>query len=240
MKTGRAPIITAMSDSGFRRLDILEKRRGSDRMASPFSTPKEITGSHGHKPHGKSIRWPALYEHLRKKGMTKGKAAAISNAAWKKKRMGIPLNTPMSAVGVAKSNFEEIGGTIVAKSEDKRTVFGWAYVTHDQLGELNVDGSGEFVDDPDEIEKAAYNFVLNARTGDADHTNVVKSTLVESMVFTPDKIEALGLQKGDLPVGWWTGWKVHDDDVWAGVKKKRYGSFSIFGRSVKKEIEDDA
>lgn len=49
------------------------------------SSAKEIVGHHGHHPHGKSILWPALYEHLLSKGMTKGKAAAISNGMWNKK-----------------------------------------------------------------------------------------------------------------------------------------------------------
>lgn len=66
------------------------------------STAKEIVGSHGHRPHSPSILWPALYEHLRAKGYSKEKAARISNAGWKKKRMGIPTNTPMSARGLAK------------------------------------------------------------------------------------------------------------------------------------------
>lgn len=228
-------------DSIVRRPDILKRRGNGGRngLVSPYSTPKEIVGHHGHHPHGKSIRWPALYEHLRAKGMTKGKAAAISNAAWKKKRMGIPLNTPTSARGLVKSDPSELSsGQIVKIAEDKQLVFGWAYVTHDQAGELNVDGSGEFVDDPEEMEKAAYDFVLKARTGDSDHDLTVKSTLVESVVFTPEKIAALGLQKSDLPCGWWTGWKVHDPDVWAGVKSGKYASFSIFGRSTKKDITD--
>ncbi len=204
-----------------------------------MSSPKDILGHHGHHPHGPSIYWPALYEHLRAKGMTKAKAAAISNSAWKKKKVGLPTNTPTSVRGVVKDDHEIGEGRIIKIEEDQQTVFGWAYVTHDQLGELNVDKSGEFVDDPEELEKAAYNFVLKERTGDADHTNVVKSTMVESMVFTPEKIEALGLKPGDLPVGWWTGWKIHDADLWQGVKKGYYTSFSIYGRSLKKVVDSD-
>lgn len=58
------------------------------------STPKEIVGSHGHRPHGPSILWPALYEHLRAKGMTKQKAAMISNGLWRKKRGLPPKSVP--------------------------------------------------------------------------------------------------------------------------------------------------
>lgn len=235
----------ATLDSSFRHLDIV-KRVGNGRSdawlaahPNPKSTPKEIAGHHGHKPHGPSILWPALYEHLRAKGMTKGKAAAISNSAWKKHRAKVPTNTPTSARGVAKRNtVEHAEAEIVCKDDEQQTVFGWAYITHDTLGELNVDGSGEFIDDTGELEKMAYGFVLKARTGDANHDNVVKSTMIESMVFTPEKIDAMGLQKGDLPVGWWTGWKIHDKDVWDDVKKRKLTSFSIYGRSTKKDVTE--
>lgn len=69
---------------------------------SPKSTPREIVGHHGHRPHGPSILWPALYEHLLADGKTKAAAAAISNAAWKKKRLGMKTNTPTSVRGVVK------------------------------------------------------------------------------------------------------------------------------------------
>lgn len=40
----------------------------------------------GGKKHGPSIKKPSEYEALKKKGMSKSKAAAISNADAKKKR----------------------------------------------------------------------------------------------------------------------------------------------------------
>jgi hypothetical protein len=63
------------------RLGILLSKGGPN----PKSSPKEIVGHHGHRSHGKSILWPAMYEHLRAKGYSKEKAARISNAAWNKK-----------------------------------------------------------------------------------------------------------------------------------------------------------
>lgn len=87
---------------------------------NPKSTPKEIVGHHGHRPHGKSIYWPALYEHLRAKGMSKAKAAAISNAAWKKKRMGIATNTPTSVRGVVKCEEPTSPWDIVLTREAQR------------------------------------------------------------------------------------------------------------------------
>jgi len=60
------------------------------------SSPKEILGHHAHKPHGTSVLWPALYEHLREKGMSKGKAATISNGLWRKKHGMPPKSVPGS------------------------------------------------------------------------------------------------------------------------------------------------
>lgn len=40
----------------------------------------------GKKKPGKSIKKPAMYEALKEQGMSKSKAAAISNAAARKKR----------------------------------------------------------------------------------------------------------------------------------------------------------
>jgi hypothetical protein len=68
-------------------VDLIAKRKGSVdyTIPNPKSSPKEIVGHHGHRPAGKSILWPALYRHLRAKGYTKAKAAAISNAQWNRK-----------------------------------------------------------------------------------------------------------------------------------------------------------
>jgi hypothetical protein len=38
------------------------------------------------KSHGPSVKWPTLYEKLKRKGYSKGKAARISNWARKRRR----------------------------------------------------------------------------------------------------------------------------------------------------------
>lgn len=125
--------------------------------------------------------------------------------------------------------------------EDQRLVFGWAYQTHDKDGNLIIDKSGEYVEDPDELERAAYNFVIKSRAqGDMHKRSMANEqipvgTMVESMVFTPEKIEKMGLPKGALPTGWWTGFRVNDDDAWAAVKRGERKSFSIHGKAVRKE-----
>jgi hypothetical protein len=135
-----------------------------------------------------------------------------------------------------------VTGEIEKVDKERKQVFGWAYVTHDEAGRLNVDKSGEFIDDPEELEKMAYTFVLDSRQGGQNHERigkdapVIKSTMIESMVFTPEKIEAMGLPEGTVPVGWWTGWQIHDDSAWDDVKSGRAKMFSIHGTGSRAKV----
>jgi hypothetical protein len=71
-------------------LDIEKWAKNRDyTIPSPLSSAKEISGRHGHRPAGTSIRWPAMYRELRKKGYSKRKAAMISNGKWRQKH-GLP------------------------------------------------------------------------------------------------------------------------------------------------------
>jgi hypothetical protein len=133
---------------------------------------------------------------------------------------------------------EVAAGDIIKTDPAKRLVFGWAYVTHDKDGNLNIDKSGDFADDIEEIEKSAYDYVLRSRKGDADHTSVATSDLVESIVFTPEKIEKMGLPAGSIPHGWWIGFKVQDDETWARVERKELTSFSIHGKGTRAKVEE--
>ena len=49
---------------------------------------------------------------------------------------------------------------------------------------------------------------------------------------------AIGIPQGTLPVGWWIGFKVTDDDVWEKVKDGTYSMFSIEGTAERAEVED--
>lgn len=129
-------------------------------------------------------------------------------------------------------------GGILKTDPAKRHVFGWAYVTHDKNGDLNIDKSGDFIDEVEEIEKAGYDFVLKSRAGDADHTNVKGADMIESIVFTPEKIEKMGLPAGSVPVGWWLGFKVHDDATWARVESGELRAFSIHGKGTRAKVEE--
>lgn len=129
---------------------------------------------------------------------------------------------------------------IVKSDGDKKQVFGWASViTKD--GQPVLDRQGDIIE-PDEMEKSAYQYVLQSRKGGRQHRRteddqpVHVSDMIESMAFTPEKIEKMGLPP-TTPVGWWVGFKVNDDEVWEEVKKGRVTSFSIHGRGKRLPLD---
>ena len=63
--------------------------------------------------------------------------------------------------------------------------------------------------------------------------------MIESVVFTPEKLKALGLAEDSLPTGWWIGFHVTDADVWEKVKDGTYNMFSIEGTAVRVPIEEE-
>lgn len=115
--------------------------------------------------------------------------------------------------------------------EDKRLVGGWAYISHDDEGLTIVDNEGDFVPTVDDLEKAAVKFMLDARSGDVYHDQTLVAKAVESIVLTPEKMDAMGIAKAGMPHGaWWVTWYVEDDATWDRVKKGELRSFSIGGR----------
>lgn len=135
---------------------------------------------------------------------------------------------------------EEVAKVDISKADtDKRQVFGWAYVSKDHDGNQRVDLSGEVVV-PEELEKAAYRYVLTSRSQGDLHQRIAKDaplvvgTMIESVVVTPEKIEKWGLQPGAMPTGWWVGFQVNDDTTWEEIKAGRRRQFSIHGKGRKK------
>jgi len=120
----------------------------------------------------------------------------------------------------------------IAKIDDeKRLVFGWAYVAKRANGEQVTDISGDEVHDLEGFEDAVYDYVLFSREGDEMHTQKVVARMVESVVFTPAKASAMGLDS--TPTGWWIGMKVEDGPVWQKVKNGDLEMFSIAGTGTR-------
>ena len=128
---------------------------------------------------------------------------------------------------------------IMKADDDKREVFGWALVAIRKNGEQIVDHQRDVVD-PDELEHAAYEYVLNFRdTGELHNADLrKKGRLIESVVLTKEKQAAMGIPEGIVPEGWWVGFKIDDDAAWDGIKKGRYRMFSIEGQGVRQPMDD--
>ena len=125
---------------------------------------------------------------------------------------------------------------IFAKSDDdRRLVFGWASIAVRVTGEVIEDYQEDIVE-IEELEKAAYEYVLDFGTAGEMHERGGVGTLVESVVFTKEKAEAMGIPPDILPEGWWVGFHIQDTDVWGKIKDGTYSMFSIEGEGVREEI----
>ncbi len=119
--------------------------------------------------------------------------------------------------------------------EDEQLVFGWAWVSTDKEGELIVDSHGDAIE-PAELELAAYDFVLEARDAGEMHEGDARGTLVESLMLTPEKAEAMGFTTD--ATAWWVGFHIEDAEAFARVKAGERSMFSIQG--IAQEVEDAA
>lgn len=120
----------------------------------------------------------------------------------------------------------------IAKSiPEKQLVFGWANIAKDANGNFPLDWDGD-VTAPEDLESAAYTYVLKYRTSGEQHQEgSVVGHLVESIMFTKEKQQAMGIPDGILPEGWWTGYHIPDKEVFAKVKSGEYGMFSVQGKA---------
>lgn len=144
-------------------------------------------------------------------------------------------------IGHGRESTHENDYTIMKTDDDKRLVFGWASVAVTVDGEQLEDLQHDMID-PEDLEETVYEYVLNFRdTGEQHNPNLrKKGKLVESCVFTAEKQKAMGLPEGILPVGWWIGFKIEDDEAWEKVKNRTYKMFSIEGKAQRVPVEKAA
>lgn len=135
-----------------------------------------------------------------------------------------------------------VSGTVdqvMVADEDKRLVFGWASVLSKGDGTLVIDRQGDYIDDEWEMESAAYQYVIDCRVGGYEHVQKGVATVVESMVFTSEKIAAMGLPD-TFPRGWWLGMRVLDDATWELAKSGKFTGFSVHGRGTRTATEHES
>lgn len=137
--------------------------------------------------------------------------------------------------------FDPLPAFSVLKSQedDKRLVFGWASVSINTDGAPIQDEQDDIIE-PEDLETAAYEYVLHFRNGGLEHAPDLrnKARLVESCVFTEEKQQAMGIPKGILPVGWWIGFHIDDEDAWRKIKNGTYRMFSIEGSACRMPAQD--
>ncbi len=127
---------------------------------------------------------------------------------------------------------------IMKSDDEKMLAFGWANVSMRVDGELIEDWQGDIIE-PEELEAATYEYVRLYGEGGEMHERGGVAVLIESVVFTEEKMQVMGIPAGTLPVGWWIGFKVTDKDVWEKVKNGTYPMFSIEGEAERVEVEDE-
>lgn len=119
---------------------------------------------------------------------------------------------------------------IVAKAEEKQVAYG-------VILRPDVPDSDGDIYTPDEVEKAAHNYMAKA-AGVADwlHEEEIprdKAVMVESFIAPVDfDWEGFEVKKGD----WLGGMKIYDPDMWGAVKKGEIKAFSIKGIGKRTEL----
>ena len=118
------------------------------------------------------------------------------------------------------------------QNKPQQIVYGWASVSVDDGQQLVTDLQGDQID-PDELEKAVTQYMLDYRAQTAGGAGVMHETdpvcaVIASLVTTPDICTAFGLGAG-LPIGWILGLKVLDADVWKRVESGELKALSIQG-----------
>ncbi len=122
---------------------------------------------------------------------------------------------------------------------EHQLVFGWANVTLQEDGTTPFDHEGDIIK-TEELETAAYNYVLKHGIANQQHEHGTEcGWLVESMVFTKEKMDALGIPEGSIPEGWFVGFYIPDRNVYAKVKSGEYNMFSIEGSATRIDLNNE-
>lgn len=121
---------------------------------------------------------------------------------------------------------------ILKFNDEQRIVYGWASVIKEN-GEVVVDTQGDVIE-PEELEKATAEFMLNVRRSQAMHKGGQIGTVVHSFPLTEQIADSLDILSDKE--GWIVGVKIDDDHIWEDVKSGKLRAFSIGGKGMREEI----
>lgn len=124
---------------------------------------------------------------------------------------------------------------VLRKDAAARRVYGWFSVAKDKQGKLLVDRHGDIIDVA-ELEAAAAEFIKEYRQGGEGHQGGAPNKLIASMVFSRDVQDAMGIQPGILPEGWFGGFEI-SEKLFAKLAKGELLMFSIEGEAETETVE---
>jgi hypothetical protein len=123
----------------------------------------------------------------------------------------------------------------ITKSTPEGLVCGWANVSKEANGSIPLDWQGDII--PAEVlEKAAINFMMDSRCSGVMHEGTSKGTVVESITFTKEKQQLLGIPEGCVKEGWFITVKITDMELFKQVVDGTYKMFSIQGLAHRSQI----
>jgi hypothetical protein len=128
-----------------------------------------------------------------------------------------------------------ISAEVFKANKFEKLVSGWANIAKNADGSLPLDWDGDVIT-AEVLEKAAIDFMLEYRESGEMHKEKAIGTVVESIVFTKQKMEAMGIPEGTVPEGWFITVKIHDDDVFKKVVDGKYKMFSIQGKAKRLKV----
>ena len=144
-------------------------------------------------------------------------------------------------------NIQKQGKLQITKvDKENRMVFGFFNVN--KIGDELVEDLQKDTIETEELEKAAYDFVLNARIAGDSHLRKGVGNLVESMMFTVEKqlailktLEQIGIKDAQFNLGiegWWGGFQITDEAVMKKIDEGDYPMFSVGGKAAER-IEEE-
>jgi hypothetical protein len=124
--------------------------------------------------------------------------------------------------------------TVTKLEPEQQKIYGWASVVEEN-GQLIVDKQDDVIM-PDDLQKAAEEFVLYSRAQGDMHERKGVGRLIMSFVTTQEMTKAFGMTVEHNRVGWIVGFKVDDDSVWKSIKAGNRPEFSIGGRGERIDV----
>jgi len=139
----------------------------------------------------------------------------------------------------AETSEAQIRFAVIAKSAERHTVTGWAYIAKDKGGVV-VDHSGDVID-IHELKKAMIGFMKTFRASGEMHRGQAPNPIVECFTFTPEDIAALA--KDGMPSTFPQGTLVTVEippDTLAKIDAGSLLAFSIEGKMVPVPVEAES